>query len=383
MRGKKFNFAVAGAVIAMGAVAVVSSGLSSKEATVKGAAAETVKVIKANPALSVTTTLPRTVAWPRSLTTHGNIVAWEEVIIGAEIGGLRLVEVLVNVGDEVKPGQLLARISSDTVDVDLAQGLAAVAEEEAMQAEAVANADRARQFQATGMISTQQIAQSLTTEQTAKARLTAARARAQANELRLSQTRVLAPDFGVISARTATVGSLAQPGHELFRLIRQNRLEWRAEVTATELPRIQPGQTAMVELTEGKTIQGRVRIVAPTVDPQTRIGLVYVDLPVGSPARAGTFARGIFALGQAQALTVPQSAVLQRDGFSYVFKLDGQNQVTQTRVVVGRRVEDQVEITHGLEPKTRLVATGVGFLTDGDTVRLVDAPATLSGAAPK
>ncbi len=383
MPGKKFNFAVLGALTLVGVAAVVVVSLSNKEATVNGAAAEMAKVVKANPALSVTTTLPRTVSWPRTLTTHGNVVAWEEVIIGAEIGGLRLVEVLVNVGDKVKPGQLLARISSDTVDVELAQGLAAVAEEEAMQAEAAANADRARQFQTTGLISAQQIAQSLTTEQTAKARLTAARARVRANELRLSQTRVLAPDFGVISARTATVGSLAQPGQELFRLIRQNRLEWRAEVTATELPRIQPGQTVIVELTEGITTQGRVRIGAPTVNPQTRIGLVYVDLPVGSPARAGTFARGVFALGQAQALTVPQAAVLQRDGFSYVFTLDDQSQVTQTRVAVGRRVADQVEITQGLEPKTRLVATGVGFLTDGDTVRLVDSPTESLGAALK
>ncbi len=377
MRSKKFNLAVAGAVIVLGVVAA-ASGLFGKATTAKSPtaeAAEATKVAKANPALSVTTTLPRTVAWPRSLTTNGNIVAWQEVVIGAEIGGLRLIEVLVNVGDKVRRGQLLARISSDTVDADLAQGKAAVAEEEAMLAEAVANADRARQLQATSLMSAQQVSQSLTAEQTAKAKLAAARARVQSNELRLSQTRVLAPDFGVISARTATVGSLAQPGQELFRLIRQNRLEWRAEVTATELPRIQPGQVVTVELSEGITTQGRVRIGAPTVDPQTRIGLVYVDLPADSPARAGTFARGVFELGEAPALTVPQSAVLLRDGFSYVFKLEGNNQVAQTKVAVGRRVEDQVEIISGLEPNARVVASGAGFLTDGDTVRVVDAQA--------
>ena len=378
MRGKKFNLAVAGAVIAIGIVAVAASGLFGKEATKSGAtaeAAEAAKTTKAKPALSVTTTLPRTVAWPRSLTTNGNIVAWQEVVIGAEIGGLRLLEVLVNVGDKVRRGQLLARIASDTVDADLAQGHAAIAEEDAMLAEAVANADRARQLQATGLMSAQQVTQALTAEQTAKAKLAAARARTQSTELRLSQTRVLASDHGVISARTATVGSLAQPGQELFRLIRQNRLEWRAEVTATELPRIQPGQTVTVELAEGVTTQGRVRIGAPTVDPQTRIGLVYVDLPADSPARAGTFARGVFELGEAPALTLPQSAVLLRDGFSYVFKLDANDQVAQTKVSVGRRVDDQVEITSGLELNARVVASGAGFLTDGDTVRVVDAQA--------
>lgn len=378
MRGNKFKLAVAGAVIAIGIAALIFSSLSGKETTVKNATAEAAadaKAAKAKPALSVTTVLPRTVAWPRSLTTNGNIVAWQEVVIGAEIGGLRLVEVLVNVGDKVKRGQLLARISSDTVDADLAQGNAAVAEEEAMLAEAVANADRARQLQATGLISAQQITQSLTAEQTAKARLAAARARVQSTELHLSQTRIRAPDHGVISARTATVGSIAQPGQELFRLIRQNRLEWRAEVTATELPRIQPGQMVTVELAEGVTTQGQVRIGAPTVDPQTRIGLVYVDLPPDSPARAGTFARGVFELGEAPALTLPQSAVLLRDGFSYVFKLEDNNQVAQTKVTVGRRVDDRVEITSGLAPNTRVVESGAGFLTDGDTVRVVDAQA--------
>ena len=205
--------------------------------------------------------------------------------------------------------------------------------------------------------------------------MAAARARVQSTELRLSQTRVIAPDYGVISARTATVGSLAQPGQELFRLIRQNRLEWRAEVTATELPRIRPGQTVKVELAEGVTTQGRVRIGAPTVDPQTRIGLVYVDLPPDSGARAGTFARGVFELGEAPALILPQSAVLLRDGFSYVFKIEGADQVAQTKVSVGRRVDDQVEITSGLSPNMRVVATGAGFLTDGDTVRVVEAQA--------
>lgn len=378
MRGKKLYFVVAGLVLVFGAAAAISKGISGKNAAAKSETAATAAVAKAKSALTVSTVTPRTVEWPRSLTTNGNIVAWQEVVIGAEIGGLRLTDVLVNVGDKVKRGQLLARIANDTVEADLAQANAAVAEEEAMQAEAVANADRARQLQATGLISAQQITQSLTAEQTAKARLAAARARVQSNELRLSQTRVLAPDFGVISARTATVGSLAQPGQELFRLIRQNRLEWRAEVTATELPRIQTGQVVMVELSDGVMAQGRVRIGAPTVDPQTRIGLVYVDLPADSPARAGTFARGVFELGQAPALALPQSAVLLREGFSYVFKVDNNSKVAQLKVSTGRRVEDQVEITGGLEPDTRVVLNGVGFLTDGDTVRVVDAQAASS-----
>jgi RND family efflux transporter MFP subunit len=265
------------------------------------------------------------------------------------------------------------------VDAALAESRASVAEAEAMLAEARANGDRARQFQATGFLSAQSINQYLTAEKTALARLNAARARMQAEQLRLAQTAVRAPDDGVISARTATVGSMAQPGQELFRLIRGSRLEWRAEVSAADLGKLKPGVAATLTAPNGERIQGRVRMVAPTVDPQTLNGLVYVDLPVaetGNALRAGTFARGEFELGRERALSLPQSAVLLRDGFSYVFRLDQQNKVAQTKVATGQRMGDQIAIVRGIAADTRVVASGAGFLADGDRVRVVKAPAT-------
>ena len=178
------------------------------------------------------------------IAAYGNITPWQEAVIGAELSGYRLTEVLVNVGDLVTQGQLLARLASDTVSAELAQSRAAVEEAEARLAEARADADRARRVEERGALSAQQINQLLTGEQTAMARVHAAQAKVQADELRLSQTRILAPDDGAISARTATVGSLAQNGEELFRLIRGGRLEWRAEVTAAELARVRPGMAA-------------------------------------------------------------------------------------------------------------------------------------------
>ena len=333
----------------------------------------------AKPALTVMAITPQWVEWPRLLAANGNIAAWQEAVISAEISNLRLTEVRVNVGDRVQKGQVLARISSDSVDAALAESRASVAEAEAMLAEARANGDRARQFQATGFLSAQSINQYLTAEKTALARLNAARARMQAEQLRLAQTAVRAPDDGVISARTATVGSMAQPGQELFRLIRGSRLEWRAEVSAADLGKLKPGVAATLTAPNGERIQGRVRMVAPTVDPQTLNGLVYVDLPVaetGNALRAGTFARGEFELGRERALSLPQSAVLLRDGFSYVFRLDQQNKVAQTKVATGQRMGDQIAIVRGIAADTRVVASGAGFLADGDRVRVVDAPAT-------
>ena len=326
------------------------------------------------PALTVNVTQPQPAILPVRVTANGNIAAWQEASVGTEANGLRLAEVRVNVGDVVKRGQVLATFAPDTLNADVAQIRAAVAEAEATLAEASANAQRARGLQATGALSEAAINQYFTAERTAKARLDAQRAMAQMQQLRLKQTQVLAPDFGVISARSATVGAVLPAGQELFRMIRQGRLEWRAEVAANDLGLLKPGVAARVTAGSGPAIEGTVRMVAPTVDPQTRNGLVYVDLPAavsGSGARAGMFARGEFEVGSDPGLTLPQSAVLLRDGFSYVLRVGADSKVTQVKVGVGRRVGDRIEITGGIDASARVVASGGGFLGDGDTVRVV------------
>lgn len=302
-------------------------------------------------------------------------MAWQEAIVGSESNGLRLTEVRVNVGDTVRAGQVLATFAAESIAADIAQANASLSEALANAAEAAANAKRARTLESTGALSAQQINQYLTAEQTAKARVAASRAMLAAQKLRLRHTRLVAPDSGIISARSATVGAVVPGGTELFRLIRQGRLEWRAEVTAAELSRIRPGQVVRVKLGDGRVLLGRVRIVGPTVDQQTRAALVYVDLPGGggknAPAKAGMFAQGEFDMGMSTALTVPQQAVVLRDGFSYVFRLNPDSRVSQVKVRTGRRLGDQVEITAGITPETLLVVKGAGFLNDGDLVKNV------------
>ncbi|MDE2615178.1 MAG: efflux RND transporter periplasmic adaptor subunit [Burkholderiales bacterium] len=341
----------------------------------------------AKPALTVTVTSPQPASVPLKIAANGNIAAWQEASVGTEANGLRLAEVKVNVGDVVKRGQVLARFTPDTIAAELAQTRAAVAEAEATLAEASANAQRARELQATGALSAQQINQYLTAERTAQARLEAQRAAAKTQQLRLAQTQVLAPDNGVISARSATVGAVLPAGQELFRLIRGGRLEWRAEVSAADLAQLKPGVAAAVTPAGGTPIVGKLRMVAPTVDPATRNGIVYVDLPQPGSARAGMFARGEFEIGQTQGLSLPQSAVLLREGFSYVLQVGPDAKVQQLKVSTGRRWGDRVEITGGLDRNARVVASGGGFLGDGDLVRVVDAapatPATAQKTASK
>lgn len=352
------------------------SGSSNKTAaTEKPNNAETTEQ---KAALTVTVVQPEQQNWKQTFTANGNIAAWQEVVIGSELSGQRLTRVNVNVGDEVKRGQVLAEINSDTIRADLAAAKASYAEAQAVLADAVTNNKRIQQLKNTGAISAQESTQYQTSQATAQARLDASRAQIESNQLRLAQTQVISPDNGVISARTATVGSLAQTGQELFRLIRDHRLEWRAEVTTSDLYKLKQGMNARIFSPDPAqpAITGKVRMIAPVIDPQTRYGLVYVDLPATQAVRMGMFVKGEFDLGEKSALTIPQTALLLRDGFAYVFIVGDHNRVAQQKVTVGRRLADRVEILN-LPANVKLVASGTGFLTDGDLVTMAkDIPDT-------
>lgn len=325
-------------------------------------------------ALTVTVVSPEQQNWKQVFTANGNIAAWQEVVISSELSGQRLTRVNVNVGDEVKRGQILAEINSETIRADLAAAKASYAEAQAVLADAITNNKRIQQLKNTGAISAQESTQYQTSQATAQARLDAAKAQIESNQLRLAQTQVVSPDNGVISARTATVGSLAQTGQELFRLIRDHRLEWRAEVTTTDLYKLKQGITAHIISPDPSQpkVTGQVRMIAPVIDPQTRYGLVYVDLPTTQAIRMGMFVKGEFDLGEKTAITIPQTALLLRDGFSYVFVLDQNSRVTQKKVTTGRRQNDRVEILD-LPLNVKVVSSGTGFLTDGDLVNVAQA----------
>lgn len=352
-----------------------------------GKDADDKKNAPATPALTVTTARPSSAELPLRMGANGNVAAWQEAVIGSESNGLRLLEVRVNVGDVVKKGDVLAVFSADTVNADVAQARAALQEAQANADEAAANARRGEALRSSGAMSEQQVAQYLTAANTATARVAAARATLTQQQLRLKYTNVVAPDSGVISARNATVGAVVGAGTELFRLIRQGRLEWRAEVTAADIGRIKPGTRAIVKAANGSEVTGKVRMIAPTVDAQTRTALVYVDLPPAlsgnAPLKAGMFAGGEFEMGASNALTVPQSAIAVRDGFNYVFRLNADSRVSQQKIATGRRLGERIEVLGGLAPDAQIVVSGAGFLNDGDLVRNVQAAAgQAANAAP-
>jgi RND family efflux transporter MFP subunit len=366
-KGTSVALCITSVLLIGGAIAIVAS----KQVPIPIAATVT------RPALSVSVIQPTIRDMPLTLNANGSVAAWQEAIIGAEVSDLRLNEVRAQVGEEVRKGQVLAVFANESVLAEVAQSKAVLAEAEANLTDAHLNADRARQVGPSGALSKQQITQYLTTEKTAKAKVESAKAQLDIQLLRLRHTRIIASDDGVISSRSATLGAVSTPGQELFRLIRQNRLEWRAEVTAAQMAQLKPGISVSVVIPNIARVDGKIRFLAPTLDAQNRNGLVYVDLPnaAAQGLRSGMFAQGGFELGSKPALTIPQEALSLRDGFSYVFRLGKQNkdraQVTQVKVQLGQRSGDNYEILSGLTLDDRLVASGASFLADGDSVRVV------------
>ncbi len=359
-----------------GAVIVACVGLAASRPNTNGPPPADHQSKATRPAaMTVSVVHPKQVEWPEVIQASGTIAAWQEAIVAAEVSGLRLAEVDVDVGDQVTKGQLLARFDDATTQALVKQMEAAVTEAQANVAEAQANAERAQRLGKTGALSQQDTTQYLTRSSTANAQLESAKARLHSQKLALQYTRVVAPDDGVISSRKAMLGMVAAPGAELFRLVRQNRLEWRAELSGAQLSKVRVGDRASVKLSDGTTAHGKVRQVAPVLDESTRIGLAYVELDRGddahSGARAGMFGGGTITLGQRAALTLPSDAIVLRDGHEYVFVLGADNHVVLTKVAVGRRFGDGVEISSGLAASQQVVAAGAGFLNDADVVRVV------------
>ena len=306
--------------------------------------------------------------WPTELHASGSIAAWQEASIGADVSGLRLIEVNADVGQQVHKDQVLARFARDSGDAAIAQAQAALDKAVAAQAKADSERERAQRLRGTGAISDQDLATYNSSAALAAADVGTARAELQTQRVALEHTTVLAPDNGIISSRSASLGAVIQSGSELFRLIRGGRLEWRAEVPERDLASLQPGMAVSVQLAQGQTLNGRVRLIAPTVDTNTRNALVYVDLPSG-PAKAGMYAQGRFLLRHAQVLTVPEEAVVVRDGFSYVFRIAANHCVQQLKVNTGLHRDNRIEV-QGPSPGDQLVGQGAGFLSDGDMVRV-------------
>ena len=320
-------------------------------------------------AMTVTTTTVRADMVVQNIQATGSIHPWQEVIVSAEVGGYRVSAVLVDVGTPVKKGQVLVRLSADLLNADLDSKRAAFRSAEAAEINAAAALHRGEMVAGDGLLSEADMDKLRADHIAAQARVETAGADLRTSELRARYANVTAPDSGVVTSRSVSVGQIAQAGTEMLRMLRQNRVEWRAEVPEAQLKNIAAGQAVSVTAVDGSVLTGKVRAVAPTVQTTNRTGLVYVDITSGS-ARPGMFARGEIQVGNSEAILLPVASVVMQDGYSYVFVLGDKNTVERRRVMAAGVHGNDVQIAEGVQSGEVVAVKGAGFLKDGDVVQV-------------
>ncbi len=333
------------------------------------------------PALTVTTIPVGQREIHHNVIATGTIVPWQDLSIGTEISGLKVVDVPVDEGDQVKAGQLLAQIDQTVVAAQLRHAEAVVREAEANLKFAETDNARAKELVAKGNISSQTADDRETKAFAAEARLAMARAERDQMKARVVASSVVAPDDGYISKRSVLIGDVVAAGRELFRMVRDGRLELNADVPETDIGLIEEGQQVRIMRDHLGPITGTVRLVGPTVDPTTRLGTVHVALPPDSGLKPGMFARAEILTSRAIAAAVPESALVFRDNKASVFVVIKKDYVELREVVTGGRQEGWVEIVSGLGRGDHVVNTGAGFLHDGDRVLITVADSGAENAS--
>ena len=366
-------------------------------------------VVNASPAVSVVKVT--TANFVETVLITGSVVARDEVLIHPEVDGLRIEQLAAEEGDTVTKGQLLARLSSDTLDAQLAQNGANIARAEAaiavarsaiVQAEAAlkeaANAfERAKPLKQSGYLSGATYDQRESAAATAQSKVISARDSqtsaeadrgalvAQGRELawKRSRAEVRSPVDGIISRRTARSGGVASALNDpMFRIIAKGEVELDAEVAESDMAKIREGQPATVAITGLGDVTGAVRLISTEVDRSTRLGKVRVFFGANPALRLGAFGRGTIVTANSRGLSVPTSAVVYMSDASHdtaTVQVVSEGRVIERVVKVGLKTQMSVEIRDGLTEGDAIVAKSGSFLRDGDAVRPVVADTKVSG----
>ena len=331
--------------------------------------------------LSVETVLPSQDNIGNTLSADGTINAKDIANVSARVNGVAIERILVEEGQRVKAGQILAVFDTDAMEQQVLQAEADVAEAEATLANATADAARVLPLIDIDAISKQEADRYRTSKLQAQASLQASKARLSTQRLSVNNANVVAPVSGIISEKMAEVGMVAG-GDPLFTIIKGGILEWRADIDPKLIGEVNVGTPVQVSLPGGDSVMGEVSRIAPTADNNRQI-TIYASLAANAKVRAGMYQTGEFLLGSSSAQTVPNSAIVSNDGYDYVMLVtnistkDGKNghnigRIKQQRVTLGERFGDSIMLTEPLPAESRLVKQGGSFLNNGDLVRVVD-----------
>ena len=358
----------------------VSSRTSSDGATASATSTE-------QAVLSVEAVSPSQDDIGNTLSADGTIDAKDTANVSAKVNGVAIERILVEEGDRVKAGQVLAIFDTDAMEQQVLQAEADVAEAEATLANASADAARVLPLLDIDAISKQEADRYRTAKLQAQAALQASKARLSTQRLSVDNATVVAPVSGVISEKMAEVGMVAG-GEPLFTIIKGGILEWRADIDPKLVGEVSVGTPVRVSLPDGDTVMGKVSRIAPTADNNRQI-TIYASLAANAKVRAGMYQTGEFLLGSASTQTVPNSAIVSNDGYDYVMLVtnvttqDGQTmgRIKQQRVTLGERLGENVAVLEPLPSDSQIAKQGGSFLNDGDLVRIVDGVSQTSTAA--
>ncbi len=320
----------------------------------------------------VTVVVPGTTVVERRVSVTGTIAARRDLPIGADSETGRIAAVLVEAGDQVRRGQVLARLDTATLAPEVARLEASLEQARAEADLAEAEYGRAAAVSAAGALSREEIERRRAAAVTAKARVRVAEAQLAESRARLARSEIRAPAAGVVLARSAEVGQIAGPGGGvLFRLAEGGQVELRGQVAEQDLARLATGQSATVELTGITTpFAGTVRLIGAIIDPASRLGEVRIALEPDPRLRPGAFARGEIAVGADRRPVVPQTAVLSDAKGVHVIVIGAKYRAERRDVRISGTTPAGVVIGEGLRGDERVVGMAGAFLRAGEQVRV-------------
>lgn len=360
------------------------------------ASAATAQQPSAGPAITVTSAKRDEIV--QSVVVSGSMIARDEVLVTPEVDGFVITELLAEEGDRVAAGQVLARLSRTTLEVQRAQNeaqtakaQAAIDQAKAQIVEAEANLvqannafDRTKALRDSGNASLETFDQRAAVARGSQARLNSAKqalAMAQADlalsqaqgrdiEVRLARTEIKAPKAGIVSRRNARLGAMATLGaaEPLFKIIADGAIELEADVAEVELPHLKVGQAvAVTPAGSDKPLAGQIRLISPEVDKASRLGRLRITLTGNPPVAVGSFARGVIETGRKTSIVLPLSAITYARGGAMVQSVkDGR--VTTKKVTLGLIGGGRAEIASGLAEGESVVARAGTFVRDGDII---------------
>jgi len=349
----------------------------------------------APPSISVLTAEKKPIA--EDLTVTGSFAAGELVLVSPEIEGLAVTEFLAEEGDTVKKGQVLARLNSASIDIQITQTKASLARNDfaldqaknaIQQAQintdhAAADLDRTKKLRTGGVATQQTLDQVQATYDLANAQLSNAKLGLEAAQadrvgieaqlaglmLNKSRTEIKSPVDGYVSNRTVQIGGIASGSKSpMYQIVAEGVVKLVAEIPESDMPRLQIGQKATITINGyGKPIEGEVKLISPEVNETTRVGLAHIRVADNVRIPLGTFGRAKISLAAVDGVALPLTAVTFSDSGPTV-QIVKDNKIEVRKVITGLVGPNDIEIASGVQPGEIFVARAGSFVRDGDAV---------------